>query len=428
MGFWSNLFKTKEQLAKEKQKALAYKIQQEKLALKNKINNDFLLLNSKNRFELDAKKNKLPVFLARNKLVRTLTYFNNERDRLATAWTTAYADFSWWNKLKYSEKCDLSELDNKIKELEYGLQRFDSVYADDINKVEELFMRVSVISHKRLQATHEKLKTLIEDGALSSYAPTTLAALWLAGLSIPVSLAGDLYSANAVFDALRRVNGNFENMSNTEIWWETLWLSPDSLAGLTSLTKGAYFEQLVADDTGGELFEHFNNPDTDITIDGIEFQLKATNSVGYINSVDDEISVISTSEVAAKTSAIDSGYSNEDITNKVDLALGGTVIDAQDSAIDAILTGVGSLGLFATINGINHAQKQFDKGVKGEEAVFEGIGVAIEGTARGIVDASEMVYKVATSRPMRFTGRVLLKGLTKLDEKIMKQTDMERRK
>ena len=129
----------------------------------------------------------------------------------------------------------------------------------------------------------------------------------VSGLSIPVSITGDLYSANAVFDALRGVNSNFENMSNTEIWWETLWMSPESLAGLTSLTKGAYFEQLVAGDTGGELFEHFNHADTDITIDGIEFQLKATDSVGYINSVDDDIPVITTSEVAAQSTAIDSG-------------------------------------------------------------------------------------------------------------------------
>ncbi|MEZ5497411.1 MAG: hypothetical protein R3F25_11405 [Gammaproteobacteria bacterium] len=80
-------------------------------------------------------------------------------------------------------------------------------------------------------------------------------------------------------------------MSNSEIWWETLWMSPESHAGLVSLTKGAYFEQLVASDTGGQLHEHFNNPDTDIVLGGVEFQLKATESVTYINSVDEEIPI-----------------------------------------------------------------------------------------------------------------------------------------
>jgi hypothetical protein len=427
MGFWSNLYKTKEQIAKEKQEAEAYQSQQQKLALLEKIDSDAVMFKAQNRYELNAKKKRLPIISARNKLVSTLTHFEHERDRLNTAWAVAYAEFSWWNKLKYGEKLDLRELDKQISAVDYALQRFDNVYADEIEKVNAHFAHLIKASNERLTASHEELKRLVEDEKLSTYSSTSVSAAWLAGLSIPVSITGDLYSANAVFDALRGVNGNFENMSNTEIWWETLWMSPESLAGLTSLTKGAYFEQLVAGDTGGELFEHFNHADTDITIDGIEFQLKATDNVGYVNSVDDDIPVITTSEVAAQSAAIDSGYSNEDITNTVDLAVGGTFIDAQDTAIDAILTGVGSLGLFATINGINHAQAQYDKGVAGEEAIFDGLGIAIEGTAKGIVDASEMAYNVATSRPMRFIGRGLLKGLTKLDEKLIQQADTERR-
>ena len=60
-------------------------------------------------------------------------------------------------------------------------------------------------------------------------------------------------------------------------------------------------EQLIAADTGGELFEHFNHPGSDIVIDGVEYQIKATDSTSYINSVADDIPVISTSEVASET-------------------------------------------------------------------------------------------------------------------------------
>src|SRR5690606_12264920 len=109
--------------------------------------------------------------------------------------------------------------------------------------------------------------------------------LWLSALSLPVSAWSDLDSAGNVYDALRRVNGNFANMSDTEIWWETLFISPESLTGLAALTKGAYFEQLVSADTGGVLFEHFNHPGTDIVIDSVAYQIKATDSVGYVRSV-----------------------------------------------------------------------------------------------------------------------------------------------
>ena len=60
-------------------------------------------------------------------------------------------------------------------------------------------------------------------------------------------------------------------MSDSGIWWETLFLSSESLVGLAALTKGAYFEQLVSADTGGVLFEHFNNPNTDIGLMVLSF-------------------------------------------------------------------------------------------------------------------------------------------------------------
>lgn len=250
-------------------------------------------------------------------------------------------------------------------------------------------------------------------------------ALLFSTMSIPVSVWSDLDRAGDIFETLRGVNGQFAGMSNAEIWWETLFLPTENLAGLAALTKGAYFEKLVASDSGGVLHEHFNHQGTDIVIDGTAFQLKATDSESYINSVPDDIPVIATSEVAENTCVIDSGYTNEDLTNAVELALGGTVIDAGDSAVDAILSGVGGLGFFATLQGINHAVKQHENGGDPVEAAFEGAGVAIEGTARALVGTAEMGYKVLASRPSRFMGRMLLKGLVKLDEKLM--ADIEKK-
>jgi hypothetical protein len=175
----------------------------------------------------------------------------------------------------------------------------------------------------------------------------------------------------------------------------------------------------VAADTGGQLFEQFNNPGTDIVIDEVAFQLKATDSASYVYSVDDSIPVIATSEVALITGAIDSGYSNKELTDTIDRALGGTVIDIGDSAADAILAGLGGLGFFATIEGINHAAKKVENGGDAVEAMFEGVGVAIEGTARALVGAAEMSFNVLASRPSRFVGRVLFGWIKKLDDKMM---------
>ena len=43
-----------------------------------------------------------------------------------------------------------------------------------------------------------------------------------------------------------------------------------------------------------------------------------------------------------------------------------------DTAADAILAGLGGLGFFATIQGINHASEKYENGGDAVEAVFEG--------------------------------------------------------
>jgi hypothetical protein len=406
MDFITNFFKSKKQILCDKQSELA---RQKKVLIEH------------NCEQLVKKKAEVPLLSARNKLVSTLSAFELQRDQLNLQWQQAYANFSWWNKFKYDEKLDLSELDEQIKQIKKALNEFDKVYRNDCENIKEHFSSLISLGENRIDFTHKKLAEAVDTNLVKDINNTSLAAAWLTSLSIPVSITDDLYTANYVYESLRGVNGNFENMSNTEIWWETLWMSPESHAGLVSLTKGAYFEQLVASETGGELFAHFNNPGTDITIDGIEMQIKATDSISYIASVDDEIPVIATSEVAGKAGAIDGGYTNEELSTTVEQALGGGVIDAKDIAVDAILTGAGTLGVFATIQGINHASERYNKGVDGVEAIFEGAGVAIEGTAKGIVDASEMVYKAAMSKPSRFVGRTVLKGLKKLDEKIFEE-------
>ena len=404
MDFFRNLFKGKEEVLREKRSAL----------LSQKIN-----LMVTNELKLVVKQSGVPLLRARNKLVTTLSSFERKRDELNAQWDAAYANFSWWNKLKYDEQLDLSELDTQICHLKKAVEDFDRKYQKPIAALDQHFDNLHFFSEQRIEQAYDKLVQAVEKGLVKDVNDTSLSAAWLAMLSVPVSIADDLDSVNQVYGALKAVNSNFEGMSNSEIWWETLWMSPESHTGLVSLTKGAYFEQLVASDTGGLLHEHFNTPDTDMILNGVEFQLKATDSVDYINSVNDDIAIIATSEVAGASNAIDSGYLNEELTSTVELALGGGIIDAADTTIDALLTGVGSLGVFATIKGINHASARYEQGVDGVEAIFEGAGVAIEGTTKGIVDASEMVYKAAMSRPSRFVGRTLLKGLKKLDDKMM---------
>ncbi len=353
---------------------------------------------------------EVPLIKVKDKVESSLSLLTRRRQEKRRQWKVAYEDFSWWNKLKYSDGPDFSGIDSAIYELTKLQMKLGSKHSADFEKLDLHFEHIKQRAISRMLAAKADAERFIQDGTYrEEYDGSILTrALWLSAMSVPVSLWFDVDRASNVYDALRGVNGNFAGMSDSEIWWETLFMPAENLAGLVALTKGAYFEQLVVADTGGQLFEHFNHADTDIVIDGIAFQLKATDSVAYVASVDDDIPVIATSEVAFTTGAIDSGYGNEELTSVIDNALGGTIVDVGDTAGDAILVGLGGLGFFATIAGINHASAKYENGGDAVEAIFEGAGVAIEGTARSIVNAAEMGYKMLASRPSRFVGRCLL--------------------
>lgn len=331
-----------------------------------------------------------------NGVCNALSNLQQRREQLEHQWQETYPTLSWWNKLKYGDKLDLSKMDEAIQNLETMKKNLLGKHAGDFARLDAHFAELTSRTQDRIAASQQWIERFIDTEVNREQAenvPLT-AALWFSALSVPVSTWADLVAAGNIYDALREVNGNFAEMSDAEIWWQALLMPSEQLAGLASLTKGAYFEQLVAVDTRGTLFEHFNNPGTDIIIDGQAYQLKATDSASYVNSVPEDIPVIATSEVAEATRAIDSGYSNDELEQSVQLALGGSVIDIKDTAIDALLSGVGV------------------------EAIFEGAGVAIEGTARAMVGTAELGYKVLTSRPSRFIGRTALAGMKKLDNKL----------
>jgi len=373
------------------------------------------------RQHLQFIRSRTPLIHAETALRETLQRFQKRREELALQWASTYEAFSWWNKLKYPAEPNFKEFDQAISQLRCMHNKLLAQHAEDFTRLEKHFSELKNRAEARITSSQQQIEQFIAHEVTRERVNELplRAGLILSALSVPVSLWDDFTTASNIYDALRSVNGNYAGMSDSEIWLETLFMPAENLTGLTSLAKGAYFEQLVAADTGGALFEHFNNPGTDIVIDGVAYQLKATSSAAYVNSVDADIPVIATSEVAEQTRAIDSGFSSIELDHSVDLALGGSVIDIKDTALDALLMGAGGLGLFATIQGINHAAERYENGGDGIEALFSGAGIAIEGTARALVGTAELGYKVLASAPSRFIGRTVLTGLKKLDDKMM---------
>ncbi|MEZ5497410.1 MAG: hypothetical protein R3F25_11400 [Gammaproteobacteria bacterium] len=124
MGIWGNLFKSNVEIIREKKKIV-------------ESSKDDMII--KNLMGLTEKQNEIPLLKARNKLTLTLSIFERKRDELNSTWDAAYENFSWWNKLKYDEKLDLSDLDRQIYELKVAIDKFDSKYQEGLTKLDHYF-------------------------------------------------------------------------------------------------------------------------------------------------------------------------------------------------------------------------------------------------------------------------------------------------
>lgn len=358
---------------------------------------------------IERQRQNSPAVRAARLIAEGLAKLRKLKTDLQAQWEEKDRKLSWWGKLNH-EPLDTSTLDKKLEELEKASRRLRS--SGDLERTHTFFDKMRSRSQRRISASKLTALKSVPTSHQEAYNEDRIArnSLLLAAMSVPVSAWNDITQAGDVYDALREVNKTYSHMSDFEIWLNTLMLPSESLAGLASLAKGSYFERLVEADSGGERFEHFNHPGTDLIIDGVAYQLKATDNASYIETVDAAIPVIATSEVAQVTRAIDAGYTDADLETSVDLALGGSVVDFSDTAVDALLTGLGGLSLLSVLKGVRRGATSYRADGNLEGAVIDGVEAAVVSTAKAVVDTAELGFKVATSSPSRFVGRMARKG------------------
>lgn len=170
-----------------------------------------------------------------------------------------------------------------------------------------------------------------------------------------------MIAQSSVFDAVRRGYNELELASNDDILDYFSDVDPDAMSGHISNIKGIVFEQEVItalNDQGMDtlLFEATNHPVSDIALmsDGdiaAEVQLKATDSVSYINETlaeNSDIPIIVTSEVADSldsTLVIDSGIDNVVLDDTVSEVLTGEVFNnvGESVASDVVSEGLANI-------------------------------------------------------------------------------------
>lgn len=314
---------------------------------------------------------------------------------------------SWWKKLT-APGFDDYEFEKSMRDVEHSLSSIVPKYKNVTIAYENKVVSVIRRCEQAKQAYRQEFYKHKENG----FDKLMAVGLLSAAASIPISIVLDLNKAGDIYDVLRSVNGNYTNMGDFDIWMQTLLMPDESLQGLIALTKGAYFEQLVADQYQGTLHEHFNHADTDIAINGVEHQIKATDSLAYIETVDLDTPIIATTEIASASRAIDSGITNFELNHDVASALGGSIIDASDVMFDAALSGLGGVGIMATISGATAATRKYKETGSLILASGSGIGATSVGVAKTAVNTAELSYKVG-----KFGVKAVIGG-TKLISKL----------
>ena len=277
-----------------------------------------------------------------------------------------------WGNILYLE-CrvrDESALQDRVESLKQlkaelqkstGIQNVDGLVERLHEKKKLIARRCGLLDKEVIQYSKQIQRELKAETNADDLARFSLVA-FLLGFGIQAAV--NAYQVGGVYDAFRRVNPAYLNEADSEIWWDMVMLGlsdPAAMTGMTSLVKGAYFEQLVAQETGGALHSAFNHPETDIAIDGVEYQLKATDSTDYVESVNPDIPVIATQEVAGQTDSIDSGISNQNLSETTERALGGEIFDVADSLETGVSVAAGAIGFIPLMHGLVRMNQILDE-------------------------------------------------------------------
>ncbi len=204
------------------------------------------------------------------------------------------------------------------------------------------------------------------------------------GVSAGASMAMDIKDADAVFESARTANSMFAHMSDSQIVDYCNTLEPEQLMGMVNLVHGRHFENIVADATGGELFEAKNHPDTDMVLDGTEYSIKSHDATA------DSITEFET------FSPQDLGLDDADLRDETAEILEGDIIDISD----ALFNGALGFGTMATLQALGEGAEEWGDLAEYEKTKIKAaligtktVGNAAVGTAKSALNVLKLLGK-----------------------------------
>lgn len=102
---------------------------------------------------LDDIKSQIPLIKAEATIRETLERLQKRREQLCGQWDASYEKFSWWNKIKYSDGPDFSEIDQAIKHLKSMHKNLQAQHSENFTRLDEHFLALQKRAEARIAAS-----------------------------------------------------------------------------------------------------------------------------------------------------------------------------------------------------------------------------------------------------------------------------------
>jgi hypothetical protein len=146
--------------------------------------------------------------------------------------------------------------------------------------------------------------------------------------------------------------------------------------GMVNLVHGRYFENMVADATGGMLFEAKNHPDTDMVLEGTEYSIKSNDATA------DSITEFDT------YSPQDLGLDDAELRERTMEVMDGDIIDVTD----VLLSGAVGFGTMATLQAVGEGAQEWKALEEWEKTKTKAAVIGTKVTAKAAVGTAKSTW------------------------------------
>lgn len=154
-----------------------------------------------------------PLIVADKKVEISTAYLLKAKSEIQKKWAVSYDGFSWWNKFKYANELNFTEIDKCLESLSLKRKALNGISGGDIAAVDEKYLGMSQRACSRLATAKLKADEYVALCEHTERLDSSIIkkSIWLSAMSIPVSIWGDVERASGIYETYGGSMGNMQS-------------------------------------------------------------------------------------------------------------------------------------------------------------------------------------------------------------------------